>query len=110
MAVHKHVTGVGYVATFVALLVLATLSLLLSYLPSEGWDLTVSLVIAVAKAMLVLFFFMHLVEQRFSNRATVLVSLLFVGLLVGLTAADVATRRTFPARVEPPINEAFYSR
>lgn len=110
MAVHKHVTGVGYVATFLALLVLATLSLLLSFLHWEAGDLAVSIFIAVIKAGLVLFFFMHLVEQRFSNRATVLVSLMFVALLVGLTAADVATRQTFPARLQPTSTQEFYTR
>ena len=34
----------------------------------------------------------------------------FVGLLVGLTTADVATRHTFAARTEPAPNEAFYGR
>jgi cytochrome c oxidase subunit 4 len=110
MAEPKHVTGVGYLATFVALLALATISLLLSYLHWKDWDLVVSLLIAVVKAALVLFFFMHLIEQRFSNRATILVSLMFVALLVGLASADVATRHTFPARPHPPIDQAFYVR
>lgn len=106
----KHVTGVGYVGTFIALLALATISLLLSYLHWGRGDLVVSLLIAVIKAGLVLFFFMHLIEQRFANRATVLVSLLFVALLVGLTSADVASRHTFPMRPEPPLQEPFYAR
>jgi hypothetical protein len=53
---------------------------------------------------------MHLVEQRFSNRLTMLVSLLFIVLLVGLTVADVVTRQTFPAGSAPTANEAFYQR
>jgi cytochrome c oxidase subunit 4 len=110
MGAHKHVSGAAYVVTFVALLVLATVSLLLSMLHWPVWGTVVALVIAVVKALLVVFFFMHLVEQRFSNRLAVLVSILFVTLLVGLTSADVATRHTFAQRTEPSPNEAFYGR
>lgn len=110
MAKKKHVSGVAYVATFVGLLLLATVSLLLSFLHWPVWGTVVALGIAAVKAILVLFFFMHLVEQRFSNRMAVLVSVLFVGLLVGLTTADVATRHTFAARTEPAPDEAFYGR
>ena len=110
MSEHKHVSAVAYVLVFVALLVLATVSLLLSMLHWPVWGTVVALAIAVVKALLVLFFFMHLVEQRFSNRVTVLVSVMFVSLLVGLTAADVASRHTFAARTEPAPDEAFYAR
>jgi cytochrome c oxidase subunit 4 len=110
MAEKKHVTGLTYVVTFVGLLVLATVSLLLSFLHWPVWGTIVALGIAGIKAILVLFFFMHLVEQRFTNRMAVLVSVLFVGLLVGLTTADVATRHTLAARTEPAPNEAFYGR
>ncbi len=106
----KHVSGLGYALTFLALVALASLSLGLSFLHWPTGDLTVSLVIAGIKAVLVLFFFMHLVEQRFTNRVTVLVSVLFVSLLVGLTAADVATRHTFAQRTRPPETERFYVR
>src|SRR5438067_370378 len=106
----KHVGFGGYLFTFVALLALATLSLGLSFLHWPKGDLVVSLVIAVFKALLVLFFFMHLAEERFSSRATILVSVMFVVILVGLTAADVATRHTFPPCPRPTANEPFYRR
>ena len=106
----KHVSGITYVLTFVGLLALATLSLLLSFLHWTTGDLVVSLVIAAAKALLVLMFFMHLVEQRAANRLTVVVSLGFAALLIGLTAADVATRHVVPARVRPPQTDKFYVR
>lgn len=53
---------------------------------------------------------MHLVEQRFTSRAALSVSALFVAVLVGLTAADVASRHTFPVRPPPPAIEACYRR
>ena len=110
MSAQKQVGGVAYVATFIGLMVLATASLLLSFLHWPVWGVIVALSIAVVKALLVLFVFMHLVEQRFSNRMTVVASVLFVSLLVGLTAADVATRHTFAAQTRPAPNEAFYDR
>jgi cytochrome c oxidase subunit 4 len=105
----KHVSGFGYVVVFAALLLLATASLLLSFVHwSASGDLVVALVFATVKALLVLFYFMHLVEQRFSNRVTVLVSVGFVALLVGLCAADVASRHS--PRAIPPAGDAFYLR
>jgi cytochrome c oxidase subunit 4 len=106
----KHVSGLGYLLTFVALLALATLSLLLSFLHWTTGDLVMSLVIAAAKALLVLLFFMHLIEQRSANRLVVVVSFGFAALLIGLTAADVATRHLEPARVQPPQTDQFYVR
>lgn len=106
----KQVTAFGYVVTFVALLALATISLLLSFLHGERWNLPVALAIATLMATLVLFYFMHLIEQRFTHRFAMLLSLLFVGLIVGLTSADVATRHTLPARPEPAADEPFYTR
>jgi cytochrome c oxidase subunit 4 len=100
----------GYLLTFAALIALATGSLLLSFVHWPAGDLPLSLVIALAKALLVLWFFMHLAEQRFSNRFVVAVSVLMVVLLVALASVDVATRRTFPARPEPPALETFYKR
>ncbi len=110
MAHAKHVSGLAYVLTFVGLLALATLSLLLSFLHWPSGDLAVSLVIAGAKMALVLFFFMHLAEETFSSRSTVLVSLMFVTLLVLLTSVDVHTRHTFPAREKPSPSQWFYGR
>src|SRR5579883_634434 len=106
----KHVSGAAYSLTFVGLLVLATLSLLLSFLHWSTGDLVVSLVIAAVKALLVLFFFMHLVEQRLTNRLAVLVAVGFAALLIGLTAADVASRHTFQAKMKPPQLDTFYVR
>ena len=106
----RHITALGYAVTFAALLLLATLSLLLSFLRWTTGDLIVSLLIAGVKALLVLWFFMHLYEQRFSNRVVVLVSVVFVLLLVTLTVADVSSRNTFPMRPRPSRRESFYLR
>jgi cytochrome c oxidase subunit 4 len=109
-AAKHHVGGVGLIATFVGLLVLATLSLLLSFLHWPVGDLVVSLLIALVKALLVVYFFMHLIEQPFSSHMTMLVAVVWVTLLIGLAAADVVTRHTFPARPEPTEGQPFYVR
>ncbi len=110
MAHAKQVSGFSYLVTFVGLLGLATLSLLLSFLHWPTGDLVVSLVIAFAKMVLVLFFFMHLVEEPFSSRLTVLAALIFVTLLVLLTTIDVHSRKTFPAKERPSPTQSFYGR
>jgi cytochrome c oxidase subunit IV len=80
-----------YVLNFVGLTALATVSLVLSGLP-DSVAVTLSLVIAFTKAVLVLLFFMHLIEERFSFRFVMLVSTLLVGILIVLTVLDPATR------------------
>ncbi len=103
----KHVTAFGYLATYIALIVLATISLLLSFVHWPAGDLVISLVIAGVKAVLVLWFFMHLYEQRFANRFVVLVSFAFVALLVSLVAIDVASRHTYPPAPRPTASEPY---
>jgi cytochrome c oxidase subunit IV len=102
------VSFMTYAGTYVALLLLATGSLLLSRLHLGG--LSVALVIAAVKAILVLWFFMHLSRQGASSRLAVLVAVVFIGLLVALTTLDVATRDTAGAKSEPPPASGFYQR
>jgi cytochrome c oxidase subunit 4 len=102
------VTLGGYLGAYAALVLLATASLLLSRIEWRG-DLVVAMVIAGIKTILVLWLFMHLAEERSSSRYAVLVAVLLIALLVGLSAADVATRHTFPPRPEPT-SSAWYVR
>jgi cytochrome c oxidase subunit 4 len=94
---------IGYIGVYIALVLLAGLSLGLSFAHLGAADLVLSLLIALAKALLVLWFFMHLYEQRAANRLVVLVSFLLLLVLVALTALDVASRHTFPVR---PVDQA----
>lgn len=95
-----------YLGTYLALLLLATSSLVLSRLHLGG--LAVALSIAAMKAMLVLWFLMHLSTQSASSRLAVLVAGVLIALLVALTALDVTTRHTFPAQAQPPPSSGFY--
>jgi caa(3)-type oxidase subunit IV len=93
MSASEKIHARHHVATFIALLVLATASLLVSRLVhSAAVGVTFSLVIALAKALLVLAIFMHLVEQPFRTHLALLGAVLLLLTLVILTAADVATR------------------
>jgi cytochrome c oxidase subunit 4 len=85
----------AYVFTYVALLVLATLSLLLAGLPSSV-ALLIALSIGAIKALLVMIYFMHLREERFTVHFVMLVAVVLVGVFIGLTALDPATRGPYP--------------
>ena len=82
----------GYVAVWLALVVLATATLFLSRAVTGGWGLIVALVIASVKAVLVAAFFMHLASDRPTHRIVFAVAIGFLVLLVIGVLADVGTR------------------
>jgi cytochrome c oxidase subunit 4 len=94
----EHVTSRKvYVLVFVALLVLTALTVYVATI-DLGWaNDVVALGIAVTKALLVLWFFMHL---RYSTRVTVLsaaAGFFWLAILIFLTLNDYATREAlFP--------------
>jgi cytochrome c oxidase subunit IV len=99
------------IAAYLALLALATISLLLGTRLHWYWgDVVISLLIAAVKTYLVVWFFMDLSEQPFQARLAILTAVVLLALFVGLTAADVATRRVMPMRPLPEQAEAFYRR
>lgn len=102
---HAHQVKLStYIGTFAALVVLATISLLLTGLP-DTLAVTLSLCIAAVKAVAVLLFFMHLIEEPFSYRFVMLVSALLVTVFIVLTTLDPVTRAPFPP---PPSRNASY--
>lgn len=91
----KHVTITHYVLTYVGLLVLATISLVFAVLPLHT-GLGVALVIALVKALLVLGWFMHLVEESLGAKFFMFFSVLLVVVFVTLTTLDPLTRAPYP--------------
>lgn len=75
-----------YVLTWLALVALATLSLLVSSGPG------VALAIATVKAVLVAAIFMHLASDRASHRIALILAAVFFALLIVGVLADVGTR------------------
>src|SRR3954470_12676107 len=89
-----------YVFVWIALLALTGTTFGMSKVDlGHHWNLVVALAIAVAKAALVVLFFMHLWDGKGTNRLVLVVSLFFVLLLIGGVVGDMATR--FPL-ARPP--------
>jgi cytochrome c oxidase subunit 4 len=90
-----------YVVTFVALLVLTSLTLALSFVPLGAGQAPAAMAIAIGKSLLIALVFMHLVEHRGSSQLAFLLSIVLAVTLIGLTWLDVVTR----GRVDrqPPI-------
>jgi cytochrome c oxidase subunit 4 len=82
----------AYTMTFAMLIALSAATLALSFAPLGAWQSPLALTIASAKAVLIVLFFMHLVQQRPVNRIVLLICVLLLVALIVLTAADVATR------------------
>lgn len=77
---------------WLALLTLLALTMALSRLQLGPWSLVASLLIATAKASLVMWFYMELYKSSAQTRLTAVASLLWLALLFGFTLADVLTR------------------
>lgn len=94
----EHVTSRKvYIAVFLALMVLTAATVIVATI-DLGWaNDVVAMTIAVTKALLVLWFFMHL---RYSTRVTVLTAVagfFWLAILIFLTLNDYMTRETlFP--------------
>ncbi len=81
-----------YVQVFIVLLVLLFATVGAAYLPLDPLHLPVAMTIAVAKSVLIVLFFMHLLH---SNRLTMVVSVagfLWLGILLALTLSDYLSR------------------
>ena len=77
---------------YVLLMALLVATVIAATLDLGPWNVVIALVIAVMKAMLVILFFMHV---RHSSRLTwifVGAAFLWLGLLLGLTMTDYASR------------------
>ncbi|XXT14470.1 cytochrome C oxidase subunit IV family protein [Sorangium sp. So ce429] len=98
----KHLSSRTYVIVWLVLMALTLASYLLSLAHLGGADVIAALLIATAKTVLVLLFFMHLIEQRFANALPMIVSALLLGLLLTLMISDVMSRETISRGPIPP--------
>jgi cytochrome c oxidase subunit 4 len=94
-------------ATGAALLVLWGGSWAASYARLGAWSLVIAIGIAVAKAALVILFFMELVVERTSVRVSFVAGVAMVSVMIALMVLDVRTRgapalEPTSARVQPP--------
>jgi|SRR5581483_771619 len=88
----------GYVVVWTALVALGALSLGLSFAPLGALQMPLALVIAAAKAGLVVAFFMHVAEQKGTSWLYLALAVFLVVTLVGLAALDVGQRVTTSVR------------
>ena len=88
---HEH-SAIPYVVVWIALLFFTFLTWITGTRHLGSWALPIALIIAGTKSALVALIFMHLNESGGATRAVFVASLIFVGLLLLFTVADVATR------------------
>jgi cytochrome c oxidase subunit IV len=88
--------------TLIGLLALTAASFAISYVPLGVLNVPVALLIASVKAALVVSIFMELAVEKFTVKISLVLGFVFVLLLVGLMAADVATRASAPLLPPPP--------
>jgi cytochrome c oxidase subunit 4 len=89
----QHITPVRtYRAVFVALLLLLVATVGASFLPLGAWHFPIAMTFAVAKAVLIVLIFMHVLH---SHRLTMIVALagfLWLGIMLALTLSDYLSR------------------
>ena len=81
-----------YWLVWVALMVLTLVTVITGRMHIPNFALALALLIATTKGLLVLLFFMHLVDHKGANRLIMGVSVIFVLLMLIMPMADLATR------------------
>jgi len=86
----------GYLLVFVVLLALTALTILVANVDLGPLNTPIALLIAAAKALLVLVFFMHLKEAPGLLWMVAGAGFFWLAILIVLTMSDVATRAVLP--------------
>ncbi len=81
-----------YVLVWVALLALLLLTLGSAYVPLGRLNAAINLAIAAAKALLVVFFFMHLRSAHSMLRIAAAAGFFWLAILIGLSLTDFTVR------------------
>jgi cytochrome c oxidase subunit IV len=85
-----------YIGIFFALMVLTAATTGAAFIDMHAWNTPVALAIAVAKALLVILFFMHVKYSHGLTKTVVLTGFFFLALLVAFTLADELSRHWGP--------------
>lgn len=88
----EHHSAIPYVVVWIALLFFTFLTYFTGKQHLGHWALPLALGIATIKSTMVAIIFMHLRESSGATRLVFITALVFVGLLLTFTVADVATR------------------
>ena len=81
-----------YVLVWLALIGLLAVTLASAYVPLGWANSAINLAIAVAKALLVAFFFMHLRSAHYMLRIAATAGFFWLAILIGLSLTDFAIR------------------
>jgi cytochrome c oxidase subunit IV len=81
-----------YVLVWIALLCLLLITLGSAYVPLGWLNSAINLAVAVAKALLVAFFFMHLRSAHSMLRIAAMAGFFWLAILIGLSLTDFAVR------------------
>lgn len=88
-----HVSPVSlYVTIFVSLMVLTALTVAAAFVNLGQFNFLVALVIAMFKASLVIWYFMHVKYQSALTKLTVATGLFFLMILLSLTMVDYSSK------------------
>lgn len=92
--VHEHIVPVStYVAVFIALMFGTALTTGVAYIDLGRWNSVVALIIAVAKMLLVVLFFMHVKYNKGLSRIVIVGGFFWLGIMITLSLSDELTRR-----------------
>jgi cytochrome c oxidase subunit 4 len=83
-----------YIIVYLALLLFLATTIAAAYINLGIWNLVIAITIAIAKATLVILFFMHVRQSGNLTRIFVLMGLVWLAILVSLTLTDYLTRFT----------------
>ncbi|MGE4170469.1 MAG: cytochrome C oxidase subunit IV family protein [Candidatus Margulisiibacteriota bacterium] len=89
-----------YIFTFVSLLVLTVLTVVIAQFNFGEWNIIIALAVAMLKAAMVAMFFMGLRWDKGFNRIAFLSSLIFLGIFLFFTMADISFRGDMDRRQE----------
>ena len=88
-----HVVPVrSYVLVFMALMLLTATTVAVSFLDLGEWNFVVAILIAITKAMLVVWFFMHLNHASALTKLFAGAGFFWLVILITLTMSDALTR------------------
>ena len=94
-----------YIGVAAALMVLTAVTVRVSFVHLGGWNAVVAVGIATIKALVVAFFFMHLLYDKKIHLFIFSIALIMVGIFITLTMFDTLRRADIYDYISKPINE-----
>ena len=99
-----HVSPVSlYITIFLALMVGTALTVAAAFVNLGTFNFPVAMLIAVVKASLVVWFFMHVKYQSHLMKLSLATGLFFLAILLGETLIDYVSKDFVPSMLPPPI-------